>query len=67
MSTMKCPKCGSTEFTVLGSTKNSLSLGKAVVGGVLLGPVGAAGGAIMGKKGKYDLVCNKCGHRWSAK
>lgn len=64
---IKCPKCGSTNFMLLEDTKKSLSLGKAVVGGVLLGPVGAAGGAILGKKGKFDLVCQDCGHRWLQK
>ncbi len=30
---IRCPKCKSTDFQVLGSTKKSLSLGKAAVGG----------------------------------
>ena len=64
---IKCPKCGSTDFRVLEYTKKTLSLGKGVVGGVLLGPVGAVGGAIIGKKGKFDLICNDCGHRWKQK
>lgn len=64
---IKCPKCKKTNFTMLDNTKKSMSAGKAVVGGVLFGPLGAGAGAIMGKKGKYDLLCNECGHRWEAK
>lgn len=64
---IRCPKCGSQNFTVIGDSRKSLSLGKGVVGGVLLGPVGAVGGAIIGKKGKYDLICNDCKHRWIQK
>ena len=64
---IKCPKCGSQNFTLLEDTKKSLSLGKGIVGGVLLGPVGAVGGAILGKKGKFDLICNDCKYRWTQK
>lgn len=64
---IKCPKCKSTNFTILEDRKKALSLGKGIVGGVLLGPVGAVGGAIIGKKGKFDMICNDCGHRWIQK
>lgn len=64
---IQCPKCKSTDFRVLNDTKKSLSFGKAAAGYILAGPLGAAGGAIIGKKGKYDLICNKCGYRWIQK
>ena len=41
--TIKCPKCGSLNFEAIASSKKSLSLGKGIVGGVLLGPIGAVG------------------------
>ncbi len=65
--TICCPNCKSLNFEAVASSKKSLSFGKAVVGGVLLGPVGAAGGAIMGKKGKVTFVCHKCGTTWKEK
>lgn len=56
---VKCPKCGSTQFTV--KTKG-FGLGKAALGAVALGPVGLLGGLIGSKKIK--VVCLKCGHEW---
>lgn len=64
---IKCPKCKSANFMLLEDQKKAMSLGKGIVGGVLLGPIGAVGGAIIGKKGKFDLVCQDCGHRWEQK
>lgn len=46
---IKCPSCGSLNFEAVASSKKSLSVGKAAVGGVLLGPLGAVGGAMLGK------------------
>ncbi len=65
--TIRCPNCKSLNFDAVASSRKSLSLGKAIAGGVLLGPVGAAGGAIMGKKGKVTFVCHDCGRTWKEK
>lgn len=54
-----CPRCGSTQIE--GSSKG-FGIGKAVIGGVLLGPVGLLGGLI-GRK-KVMVVCLQCGNRW---
>ena len=59
-----CPVCGASMFVGdWGPTqtyRQPLSAGKAIVGGILAGPVGAIAGAAMGK----DFVvwsCKKCG------
>ncbi|MBP1889884.1 septum formation inhibitor MinC [Clostridium moniliforme] len=54
-----CPKCHSTAITYQGK---KISIGKAIVGGVLLGPGGTVLGGLSGKKGK--VVCLNCGHKW---
>jgi DNA-directed RNA polymerase subunit RPC12/RpoP len=56
---VKCPKCGSEQFAA--GTKG-FGLGKAAVGGVLLGPVGLLGGLFRSKK--VTITCLKCAHRW---
>lgn len=56
---LKCPKCGSTNLTA--HTKG-FGLGKAAVGGVLLGPVGLLGGVIGSKKPVF--ICLKCGNQF---
>lgn len=56
---LKCPKCGSTNLTA--NTKG-FGLGKAAVGGVLLGPVGLLGGVIGSKKPVF--ICLKCGNQF---
>lgn len=56
---VKCPKCGSTQLT---ANKKGFGLGKAAVGGLLLGPVGLLGGVI--GSGKVVITCLKCGHQW---
>lgn len=58
---VKCPKCHSTQIT---AQNKGFGLGKAVVGGALLGPVGLLGGLIGSKKVK--VVCLNCGHTWNA-
>lgn len=61
-----CPKCHSTNITF---NRKKLSVGRTAVGGVtgmLLGPVAAVGGAMLGgmtsKKGK--VKCLNCGKDW---
>jgi hypothetical protein len=57
---IRCPNCRSTQITA--NTKG-FGLGKAAVGGVLLGPVGLLGGLIGSRKVK--ITCLKCGHSWA--
>lgn len=58
-STPRCPNCGSENIQLM---KKGFSAGKAVAGGLLLGPVGVLGGAV----GSNDVirVCAKCGHKF---
>lgn len=56
----KCPMCGEIkQWKVVDTTKKGFSVGKAAVGGILLGPIGLLGGAL-GKK-KVCYCCGKCG------
>lgn len=56
-----CPKCnGLNTFDMVGERTGGFSGGKAVVGAVLLGPVGLLGGALGKKKTQYQ--CRKCGY-----
>ncbi len=55
-----CPVCHSPYIT----TKNKgFSIGKAVVGSVLFGPLGLIGGA--SGSNKLRLACMKCGYEWA--
>lgn len=55
-----CPTCGETiKWKQVDSSKKGCSVGKAVVGGFLLGPVGLLGGALGKRKANY--CCGKCG------
>lgn len=56
---VRCPRCSSTQIT---GFKKGFGLGKAVGGGVLLGPLGLLGGFIGSKK--VVITCLKCGHQW---
>ena len=48
-----CPMCGETSrWKQVDNSNKGFSLGKAAVGGILLGPVGLLGGAL-GKKKVY--------------
>jgi tellurium resistance protein TerD len=58
---IKCPSCKSTQIT---ATKKGFGLGKAAIGGILLGPLGLLGGAIGSNKVK--VTCIKCGYTWNA-
>ena len=60
----KCPSCGAMKPNWISvenvKTKQGFSLGKAAVGGILLGPLGLLGGAL-GKTKKFEsMFCKKC-------
>lgn len=56
----KCPMCGERRnWKKIDSSRKGFSVGKAAIGGILLGPVGIAGG-ILGNKNEY-YKCGKCG------
>ncbi len=61
-SEIRCPKCGSNQ---LAAGNKGFGLGKAAVGGLLLGPVGLLGGFV--GSGQVMLSCLRCGNRWQAK
>ncbi len=58
MAKIKCPRltCRSTNVEPV-TTKKKMSFGKAAVGGLLLGPLGAAAG----------LYCKDCEHTFEVK
>ena len=56
-----CPKCKSPH---LSADKQGFGLGKALVGGVLLGGVGLLGGFFGARK--VTVTCMQCGHAWRA-
>jgi tellurium resistance protein TerD len=56
-----CPKCNARNAYHAG--RKGFGLGKAAVGGILLGPVGLLGGLIGSKK--LVVQCIKCGNKWS--
>lgn len=55
----ECPKCHSTSITY---ADKKLSIGRAVVGGAIIGAPGAILGGLSSKKGY--AVCLNCGKRW---
>ena len=56
----QCPVCGeSAKWIRVDVGKKGFSVGKAAIGGVLLGPVGLIGGALGKKKETY--YCASCG------
>ena len=68
MSKIKCPRwtCRSTNVEPV-TTKKKMSLGKAALGGMLLGPLGAAAGLAVGKNGKTTFYCKDCHHTFEVK
>lgn len=57
---IRCPRCNSTQ---LSANKKGFGLGKAAVGGLLLGPIGLLGG-LLGSS-KVRITCLKCGRVFS--
>ena len=56
----RCPMCDEYDkWKKVDTSKQGFSVGKAAVGGVLLGPVGLLGGTLRKKKATY--CCGKCG------
>ena len=55
-----CPICGEKAgWVIIDEDKKGFSGGKALFGGILLGPIGVAAGALGKKKKTY--YCKKCG------
>lgn len=59
---VRCPKCGSTQ---LSANKKGFSLGKAVVGGIVLNPILGAATGMIGKD-KIIVTCLNCGRQFKA-
>ncbi|WP_445506865.1 TerD family protein [Niallia sp. 03190] len=55
-----CPRCHSTN---VGTGEKGFGLGKAAVGGLILGPIGLLGGFI--GKNQLKFTCNSCRNNWS--
>ena len=55
-----CPFCKSEEISIYG-VKKGFSGGKALVGGVLLGPIGLLAGTAGSNKQETKCLCNNCG------
>ena len=58
-SAVKCPKCGSENLSI---DKQGFGVGKAVIGGLLMGGIGIAAGGIGAKK--IRITCLKCGNQF---
>lgn len=55
-----CPRCHSSNIR---TGQKGFGLGKAAIGGLILGPVGLLGGFI--GKNQLKFTCNSCGNAWS--
>jgi translation initiation factor IF-1 len=55
-----CPHCGSDDLAVHG--RKGFSTGKALVGAILVGPLGVAAGGLGHQN--IRLTCSKCGYGW---
>lgn len=64
---LRCPKCGSTDVTLLNNTSKSTSAVKSLIGAETFGLEGMVVGAAMGRKGKREYLCNHCGKRYSVR
>ncbi len=64
---IKCPHCGSIEFQIIGRDHKPISISGAIIGHMIAGDAGMIIGAAMGKDGKYEAVCSKCGRRFKFK
>lgn len=58
----RCPNCGEFWSVQKENSGAGNTLGKALIGGILLGPIGAIGGAAFGNK-SVTYICNKCGFK----
>lgn len=58
----RCPNCGEIWGLAKENTGAGNTLGKALIGGLLLGPLGAIGGAAFGNK-TTTYICNRCGFK----
>lgn len=62
-----CPSCRSLNVQFMQNKRKKFSVGKAVTGTILAGPVGSAAG-LAGKKGKKNQWrCNSCGKTFYSK
>ena len=65
---VRCPHITCRSLNVVPvTTDRKLSIGKGIIGHMLLGPVGAAAGALSGKRGKTVFRCNDCGRTFEVK
>jgi len=69
---VKCPKCKGTNIQVLGNKMKGFSVGKSIGGAIITSftPVGWIPGLLTGfagKRGKYEVFCTDCGHRFKVK
>ena len=67
---MNCPRCESDNIKPVSKTiktNSGLSVSKGILGGLLLGPLGAIGGALLGNEkqsSKTYYHCMECGKEW---